>query len=752
MAVVDPYSPCPCGSGQKFKWCCHKVEAVAERAHRLFEGGQTGAAVEALDEGLRKDPGNAWLLTRKALYLTRSGQPEPAKAAVRLVLEKNPGHAGAQMLMTRLVLETEGPSAGAAQLQQALTAFPADHRGDLAGLVKVVGAFLSEAGEAPAALKHLRLARSLHTGEPDAALASTLRAVEGSPTVSPWQKNPYELAPTPGGLTGEARGRFEQALGWAAEGLWASAAASFETLSGDGAAAPAADRNLGLLRLWLADDEAAVAALRRYTAKTGPSEEAVDLEALCQQIGLSAGDDHVEHVQLTWRVRDRKALLDALAADPMADDEGRGPLDPEDPESAEVDQFALLDRPALAQGKPDLKPADIPRVVGRVLVGEDVAALETYDDGRLDRLAERFTATAGRGVVPAHPKTKVLGQTSRLQLAMMYEWLLPQGMDPALTRRLNIEQSVELISQVWPNTTNPALRGRTPLQAAGAADAETPLRAAVFQFEHSREGRGDGIDFPALRAKLRVPAEPEIDPETVNLETLHLARLRLVPAERLSDEKLVTLYRRARQAAVEAAMVRAARALADRPGAMERLGVESLSVFTDLASVAAGADRTEEAAEWVRRGREADPAAKRARNAPAWDIFEVRLKARTEAPEAWVPELAVILDRYREDQEATQTLLMNLIDMGLLEMVSHPDRPGDVMLDSRPLQALMAEYGPRVTTASGRLGVSAAKPEIWTPGGAAPGGSSGGLWTPGSGPAPGPAQPGGGSKLIVPGR
>ena len=40
MALVDPYSPCPCGSGQKYKWCCQKVEAYAERAQRLVENGQ----------------------------------------------------------------------------------------------------------------------------------------------------------------------------------------------------------------------------------------------------------------------------------------------------------------------------------------------------------------------------------------------------------------------------------------------------------------------------------------------------------------------------------------------------------------------------------------------------------------------------------------------------------------------------------------------------------------------------------------
>src|SRR5437588_3455971 len=103
MAGVDPYSPCPCGSGQKFKWCCHKVEAHAERAQRLFDNGQVDAALAALDEGLRKEPGNAWLLSRRAIYLIRSARTGEAGEAVRQILRKTPKHLGAQMLLTRLV-------------------------------------------------------------------------------------------------------------------------------------------------------------------------------------------------------------------------------------------------------------------------------------------------------------------------------------------------------------------------------------------------------------------------------------------------------------------------------------------------------------------------------------------------------------------------------------------------------------------------------------------------------------------------
>src|SRR5262249_53441727 len=128
MAAVDPYSPCPCGSGQKFKWCCQKVEAQAERAQRLCESGQVESAIGALDEGLGKDPGNAWLLTRKALYQVRMNQVEPAKATLRRVLEKQPKHFGALILLTRLALETEGPEAGASQFQQVLAVVSPENR------------------------------------------------------------------------------------------------------------------------------------------------------------------------------------------------------------------------------------------------------------------------------------------------------------------------------------------------------------------------------------------------------------------------------------------------------------------------------------------------------------------------------------------------------------------------------------------------------------------------------------------------
>ncbi|HMB05409.1 MAG TPA: tetratricopeptide repeat protein [Isosphaeraceae bacterium] len=746
MASVDPYSPCPCGSGQKFKWCCQKMEAVAGRAHRLYENGQIDAAIEALDAGLRKDPGNAWLLTRKAIYLLGQDKVEPAKAALRLVLDKQPRHVGALLLMTRLTLETEGPAAGAAQLQQALSALPSGERKKLAGLARVVGVFLSESAQFPAALKHLALAQDL-AGEPDPTAQSAIRMIQQSPTVSPWMKNLDPLVPAPEGLAAEARERFEQAVRWGNEGFWASAASAFDTLAADQVAAAEAECNLGLCRLWMADNAGAVDALRRSVARLGANPEAVDLEALCQQVAPPGPDDLVERVQLIWPLRDREGLLKALRDERTVEDEGPASIDPDDPNSPEVEHFALLDRPLL-QAERGLRPDQIPRVVGRVLVGQEIVALEAYDDGRLNGLIERVTTLAGSTIPAAHPRTKGLDKITRTALALSWDWLLPAGMEDGEVKRLTVDQGAWLIREVWPNTPQPFLGGRTPLQAAQAGDAVVPLRAAIFQLEQSRESWRDAVDFDALRAALNIGPEPPIDPEAVDIARLHLARLVLIPVDRLSDEKLVELYRRARANMLSDVLERAARSLVARPGLWDRAGIEPIVLHTDLALLAAGHDRLTEAFDWTRRGRQADPAPARAKNAPMWDMLEIRLKSRSTPPEVWVPDLAVIMDRYRDDQAANQAILLNLLEMGLVQMVPNPDKPDDILIDSRMLQTLMAEYGPRVTTASGQLGVSATRGGLWTPGSSTGGG--GAIWTPG---ADAPGTPGGDKpKLIIPGR
>ena len=749
MAAVDPYSPCPCGSQEKYKWCCQKAEEPALRAERLIRSEQLDQALKVIDEGLGKVRDAFWLLLQKAIVHERREEYEAAAGALKAVLDKKPDHLGALAQRVQLALIAEGPRRAVDELQSALGACKAEDRPQLGGIFRLVGIILARTERLAAALAHLEIAAETEP-EDDPMARQALRSMMTDPAVSPWLKNPYELHAAPESLNDADLDRFEAALEDADEVLWARAASQFEALSADGV--PEADFNLGICRLWTADDRGAVEALRRHHATLEDPSEAVDLEALCQQLEPLDDDDLVEHVRLIWPLADRPALLKALAdADGGHGSvvaEGQGVMDPDDPGSTEVDVFSLLDRPR-GTARTGIGPEEIARVIGRVLVGNEIVALDGHDLGKqFDALRERFTALAGGGIPPSHPRTKVLEKVSRVGLMLRTEWVIPEGLDNAEVRRIQGEEQARVLREVWPETPLPGLVGRTPRQAAEQGGLEVPLRAAFCLVEAARSIAE--IDHDAVRAEIGIPPEPTPDPESVDIEGLHLARLFRITAERLDDDRLWRLYLRARATGQQNALERACRALFDRPMLLDaRSASERFAVLGDLANIDAIHGRKDGALAVIERARAVEPADHRAPNAARWDFLALRIRARFESPEAWVPELAVIMDRYRDDRPSSQPLISNLVEMGLIQMVPHPDHPDQMMLDSRPLMALLGEYGPRISTASGELGVSASKPGIWTPGSGAGARGGGGLWTPSSGQG---APPEGERKIIYPGR
>jgi uncharacterized protein YchJ len=46
--TTDPYAPCPCGSGKKFKWCCQPIYAGIHRAFEQDASGQHDAALRTI--------------------------------------------------------------------------------------------------------------------------------------------------------------------------------------------------------------------------------------------------------------------------------------------------------------------------------------------------------------------------------------------------------------------------------------------------------------------------------------------------------------------------------------------------------------------------------------------------------------------------------------------------------------------------------------------------------------------------------
>ena len=66
MPLTD-YSPCPCGSGKKFKWCCLPIGNQIAKALQQDEQGQHEAALRMMDELVAQHPDNPEVWGKKAL-------------------------------------------------------------------------------------------------------------------------------------------------------------------------------------------------------------------------------------------------------------------------------------------------------------------------------------------------------------------------------------------------------------------------------------------------------------------------------------------------------------------------------------------------------------------------------------------------------------------------------------------------------------------------------------------------------------
>ena len=381
------------------------------------------------------------------------------------------------------------------------------------------------------------------------------------------------------------------------------------------------------------------------------------------------------------------------------------------------------------------------------MIGQDTVILEAYDDGRLDQLIDRFTATAGLNIPPAHPRTKVIGHEHRHLLALNSRWQIPADVSAEEEDRLNLELIAEVIGTIWPQTPHPSLRWRSPLQAAQAGDAGTALRAAVRQLEVAHEGLAGLIDWSKLRSKLHLEPEPAIVADRLDIDHVHLTRLSLIPVEQLDEDQILGLYHRCRQWGVRSVLNRVAQLIDQRPSLLIKGGIETIALYGDLALDAARQNHRAEAESWLARGRQSEPPQKRSKNTLAWEMLDLQVKMMLDEPDVWVPHLAILLERYSRNKEATSALLFRLVNLGLVQVVMDPKHPEQIVLDTRVLENFLSQYGPRVTTVAGQAGLAATRGEIWTPD-SAPSASS--IWTPGS--ASSPVPDGGKPKIIYPGR
>jgi len=260
--ALDAYSPCPCGSGKKFKWCCQPIYAEIDKAFEQDAEGQHEAALHTLEAAIAEHPANPEAWGRKAQLLYQNERIDEAESALQKAFDINPNYPFG-FLLRGLFRQREGELAGALLLfRKAAELYDPEARDVLAQVYSLIGNVEMQLHRPLAARAAFQLCMRLR---PNDELRQQLEQVFGKDSRLPEAaRRDYTFLSPPAGAPGQERASWDRVLQSAASGKLADAARAFEQLTRDNPQERQAWYNLGLARAWHGDNAAALEALDRY--------------------------------------------------------------------------------------------------------------------------------------------------------------------------------------------------------------------------------------------------------------------------------------------------------------------------------------------------------------------------------------------------------------------------------------------------------------------------------------------------------
>jgi len=705
--AIDAYSPCPCGTGKKIKFCCPDLLGDLQKIDRMIESQQYLNCLQHIDQLQQQHPDRACLMAIKGTLLRAAGRMEDAASNAAAFVERHPDSlsALAESAIVDAVVQRK-PVDALGRLQRAMATSDGTITPQVYEAMGVVAVALLNQGEVPAAGALLELQTAIAPDAPGPV--EMLVELNRSPNIPLLMKEDPPSAPVPDDAPWKSK--LEEALAPTATGNWQSAAERLALLAEELPDVPAVWGNLALIRGWLADTPGYIEALRKYAGLDVPAEDAAEASALAMMASDDPLGDRFDVLRLEWQVHNVEELQAELT---LAAEALQLPFEP--PAAEQGDEpppkaaYLLIDRPVpkTANG---VKLDDVPRFLGQIML----YGRQTDREARLEVLGVTASNLEQTQALLARMTADKLGPDFKQQLddrlsasqdLLLSKMRPPDDISPEQLDELVAEHRRDALLNRWPELKLGILDGKTPRQAAEQGGYRVELSAAVIVLESWSERARGGFDFNELRKKLGLSVLEPIDPKQNPVNAVPLVRLGRVMVEELSDEDLLWGYRRAAAFGAGGAVQKFARAVIQRPALSGR--EEQLRAYRDLAHAEEDSDK---ALDYLNRGRAA--AESSGRSPASWLLLELSYRfARREGHE--IQRLIdQIQSRHIEEPGVAEALTRFLVRIGAL----HPDGTPVAAPPGEPIAA-------GTEAAAGEVG------KIWTPG-SDQSGSGGKLWTP----------------------
>jgi len=530
--ALDAYSPCLCGSGKKFKWCCAPLYEAVERAFAQERNKQHEVALRQMQDLTKQHAQNSAVWCYLADLHLLQANLEEADKAIAEALTRNPQHAKALYLKAALLHERDQfPDALSYYRQAADACDPAAHE------------MMADIHLGIAQCETIRN----HPFAAKAALDVAHRCMPSSESIQQYLNRYYGVASEYPAIVrknhafkkmikkdalpldvqqatqGGKLGKLHQLM----EGLVAR-------LSYD----PAFFYNLGLTRAWVGDDRGAIEALDEYVRQATDEQEAAEAWCLADAIRLDGGNESESDYPLyfaSYAIGNIRAFVEKLQHDTRVVDANQ---------NQQVVQFNRLDR-VMPAASETLATFDLPRIQLRFLIhlGSGVMMVFAHDAKSLEQGRTDFEVTYGSMLQFEREFTQPGTYIHASQ--QIFDIRLPQGLTPEHSERLLTEKMRSYFEDRWSQRPLHSLKGNSPVDAMGHPHLRRKVAGCIQLLEQLLQGLKLKLPYTMneLRHKLgfdqAVTAEaPAAIGAPRSISAMNAAELAALNAETLSDDDL----------------------------------------------------------------------------------------------------------------------------------------------------------------------------------------------------------------------
>lgn len=602
--ALDAYSPCPCGSGKKFKWCCQDIHVHITKAFMQDEDGQHESALKAMEELTAAHPSNPEAWGRKAELLWRNQKAEEAETALQKAFDINPNYPFGQFLQG-LFRREEGEIPGALLLFRKAADLIDPEAKDLLGSVWALIADCEIKLNRPVATR-AALKLAVHCNPADETVREALDAYDDDRSPLPKSaRREYTFEKPAASLPPERKAAWDQALARAGSGKMSDAAKAFWEVTESDPQNAAAWYNLALLRAWLGDNRGALEALDRYANLESDGAKVAAAWAMGEVLrfgqGMEEQADIVEHAYL-YQIADPQKVAEAVQnwqnQRKLIVFPGR--------ENEPVLNALVLERPvALTAEQAASRP---PRLGAYLLIVMDRLRIWHTDPETLERVRAELLEKSGAGL--AHEKAEVA--TPGFRDALSSSMVFPVDVaDPEARKQVVQQENERYFEEKWLHVPRKSLNGTPPIDAAGHPVLKNKLSGVIQFLQECAAPSGTPYDFDRLRRKLGTlagaPAAAQAAPAAAgepDIGSMGVPELIQLPTATLSDDQLEKAYQSALKLDARDLAGRFALELVGRPPRAER--PDRFPWYLHLVQLALAEGKTDTAFDFLNDGEKAD--------------------------------------------------------------------------------------------------------------------------------------------------